>query len=193
MLARGPSTASAQAHAQRSLQRPKAFGCHVRERRTPAAAQVYESLARSGEVSEQELAYFDPEGGEDLLYGLRFLAIAQRPALARYMVAERMDASGPPPPPPPLRASGLACGGRTISCGSRRLPCQLRRGRAAAVARPKVCQASRAALALALGYAAAAVCQAARRQSQAGSGSPCRRLALPALGHATWSDAAQGV
>jgi len=101
MLARGPSTASAQAHAQRSLQRPKAFGCHVRERRTPAAAQVYESLARSGEVSEQELAYFDPEGGEDLLYGLRFLAIAQRPALARYMVAERMDPSGPPSPPSP--------------------------------------------------------------------------------------------
>jgi len=93
----------------------------------------------------------------------------------------------------PPRASGLACGGMTISCGSRRLPCQLRRGRAAAVARPKVCQASRAALAHALGYAAAAVCQAARRQSQAGSGSPCRRLALPALGHATWSDAAQGV
>ena len=187
MLARGPSTASAQAHAQRSLQRPKAFGCHVRERRTPAAAQVYESLARSGEVSEQELAYFDPEGGEDLLYGLRFLAIAQRPALARYMVAERMDASARPARrSPPLPA----CGGRTICCGSRRLPYQLCRGRAAAVAGLTVCRVRRMALAHALGGTAAAVCQAARRQCQAGSGSPCRRLARLSVGHA--SNAAPG-
>ena len=59
--------------------------------------QVYESLARSGEVPPEELAYFDPEGGEDLLYGMRFLPIAARPPIARFIVERKMD--GPVRPP----------------------------------------------------------------------------------------------
>ncbi|KAK9839810.1 hypothetical protein WJX81_003436 [Elliptochloris bilobata] len=55
--------------------------------------QVYESLARSGEVPPDEMAYFDPEGGEDLLYGLRFLPIDKRPAIARFIVERQMDAA----------------------------------------------------------------------------------------------------
>lgn len=60
-------------------------------------SQVYESLARSGEVPLEELAYFDPEGGEDLLYGMRFLPIAARPPIARFIVKRKMD--GPVRPP----------------------------------------------------------------------------------------------
>ena len=57
---------------------------------------MYESLARSGEVPAGELAYFDAEGGEELLYGLRFLAIEKRPPIARFLVERQMDAAARP-------------------------------------------------------------------------------------------------
>ena len=62
--------------------------------------QVYESLACSGEVPEGELAFFDAEGGEDLLYGLRYLAIEKRPPIARFIVERQMDAPARPSPLP---------------------------------------------------------------------------------------------
>ena len=57
---------------------------------------MYESLARSGEVPPEELAYFDPEGGEDLLYGMRFLPTAARPPIARFIVERKMDGPARP-------------------------------------------------------------------------------------------------
>lgn len=78
---------------------------HIRER--GLLHQVYESLARSGEVPEEELAYFDAEGGEDLLYSLRFLAIDKRPPIARFIVERQMDAAARPSAVP--TASGTVC------------------------------------------------------------------------------------
>lgn len=69
--------------------------------------QVYESLARSGEVPAEELAYFDAEGGEELLYGMRFLAIDKRPAIARFLVVRQMDAAARPSSVPV--APGTTC------------------------------------------------------------------------------------
>ena len=59
---------------------------------------MYESLARSGEVPAEELAFFDAEGGEEVLYGLRFLAIDKRPPIARFMVERQMDPAARPSP-----------------------------------------------------------------------------------------------
>ena len=47
---------------------------------------MYESIKKSGELSEAELAHFDGEGGDDLLYELRFLSIKQRTQAAGYIV-----------------------------------------------------------------------------------------------------------
>ncbi len=52
---------------------------------------VYKSLKKSGEMSEQSLAYFDQEGGERLLHELRFLSVEQRVAAAIYIVEQQMD------------------------------------------------------------------------------------------------------
>ncbi|GAB4818970.1 hypothetical protein N2152v2_006016 [Parachlorella kessleri] len=51
-----------------------------------AAEQVYESVKKSGELSGAELAHFDGEGGEELLYELRLLSIKQRTQAAAYIV-----------------------------------------------------------------------------------------------------------
>lgn len=74
-----------------------------------AAEQVYESVKRSGEMDEAMLAYFDVEGGEALLYELRFLSIRQRTQAAIYIVTNDLSAqvsaaaaaSGVAPPQPP--------------------------------------------------------------------------------------------
>jgi hypothetical protein len=59
------------------------------ERRTQnvwnTAAQVYESIKASGQLSAAELAHFDAEG-EDLLHELRFLSVRQRTPVAAYVV-----------------------------------------------------------------------------------------------------------
>ena len=56
-------------------------------------AQVYDSLAKEGSgFPPQKLAYFDVEGGEDLLHEMRFLAVAARPASAEYIVDGGLDA-----------------------------------------------------------------------------------------------------
>ena len=52
---------------------------------------VYKSLEKSGEMSEQSLAYFDQEGGERLLHELRFLSVEQRVSTASYIVEQQMD------------------------------------------------------------------------------------------------------
>lgn len=54
--------------------------------------QVYESVRKSGELPPNLLAHFDGEGGESLLYELRFLSIRQRVQAARYIAEEDLTA-----------------------------------------------------------------------------------------------------
>jgi hypothetical protein len=53
--------------------------------------QVYESLAKSGELPEEKLRYFDAEGAEFLLYEYRFLTVPRRIAAAEYIVDNQLD------------------------------------------------------------------------------------------------------
>ncbi len=55
--------------------------------------QVYESLAKAEDFPAEKLAYFDVEGGEDLLHEMRFLPVAARPAAAEYIVDNGLDAT----------------------------------------------------------------------------------------------------
>ena len=55
--------------------------------------QVYDSLGKAEEFPAEKLAYFDVEGGEDLLHEMRFLPVAARPAVAEYIVDNGLDAT----------------------------------------------------------------------------------------------------
>lgn len=49
-------------------------------------------MKKSGELSPYALAYFDGEGGEMLLYELRFLSIRQRAQAAQYIADNELSA-----------------------------------------------------------------------------------------------------
>ena len=57
-----------------------------------ATMQVYDSLMKSGEMSESDLAYFNVREGANLLYELRFVPLSARPASALYMKEKDMNA-----------------------------------------------------------------------------------------------------
>ncbi len=52
---------------------------------------MYESLRKSGELSESQMAYFDREDGAELLYEMRLLSVTSRPTLAAYIADEELD------------------------------------------------------------------------------------------------------
>lgn len=72
----------------------------VEMRQTNDTLQVYESLKRSGELSEEQMSYFDREDGAELLYEMRLLSVAARPTTAVYIADQQLSpqvnsASGP--------------------------------------------------------------------------------------------------
>jgi len=58
-----------------------------------SAAQIYEALSKSGDVSESVLSHFDLSGGEYLMYELRFLTNQQRKAAVAYIADQNLDAA----------------------------------------------------------------------------------------------------
>ena len=62
-------------------------------RPTALLPQVYESVSKSGQLSEAELALFDEPETEQLLYELRFLSVQQRVPAAAYVAAEQLSQS----------------------------------------------------------------------------------------------------
>lgn len=57
----------------------------------PPPCQVYESVKKGGELSPAEMEIFDSEGGEYLLYELRFLSIKQRSQAAKYIAQNELS------------------------------------------------------------------------------------------------------
>lgn len=55
------------------------------------SASVYDSLKQSPEVPDEVVDYFGSEGGEYLLYELRFLSVQQRVAPAVYIAENQLD------------------------------------------------------------------------------------------------------
>lgn len=47
--------------------------------------QVYDSLKKSGEIDDSDLAHFNGKDGAALLYELRFVPLTVRPPAALYM------------------------------------------------------------------------------------------------------------
>ena len=54
--------------------------------------QVHASLSKSGEIEPAALQYFDQEDSDLLLYELRFLELAVRPAAATYVAKQELNA-----------------------------------------------------------------------------------------------------
>ena len=57
-----------------------------------AIVQVYDSLVKSEEMSESDLAHFNVKEGANLLYELRFVPQTARAASALYMKEKDMNA-----------------------------------------------------------------------------------------------------
>ena len=53
--------------------------------------QVYQSLKKSGECSPITIKYFDVEGGDLLLYELRFLSAELRASAAKYIADGQLE------------------------------------------------------------------------------------------------------
>lgn len=75
--------------------------------------QVYDSLKQM-EVEPDVIDYFTQEGGDELLYELRFLAAENRPNPATYIAEKQLDQrvhtiSSPPPSPSPSPAPKHTC------------------------------------------------------------------------------------
>jgi hypothetical protein len=58
---------------------------------TAIPSQVYESLRQAGDVPEETLEYFTQDGGDALVYELRFLAVENRSDPACYIANNQLD------------------------------------------------------------------------------------------------------
>lgn len=63
----------------------------VQQNRWATAASVYESLRQAGDVPEETLEYFTQDGGDALVYELRFLAVENRSDPACYIANNQLD------------------------------------------------------------------------------------------------------
>lgn len=63
--------------------------------------QVYDSLKQAAGMPEGVLEHFSQEGGQHLLYELRFLPVTKRAAPAIYLAENGLDQR--------VRSSGTAC------------------------------------------------------------------------------------